>query len=340
MIPASQPPYMSPWSGFVSKPGRTSSRCIRMTSKRMLFAPVACGLPEGDVVHALPDLAEQLDRFRRDEQEGKIPDDLTPLTYGPNAWLLARRKPLVTTDAVHDVESTFVRRHKVRGMIGLPLEIGTRIVGLLYFDYVPEADGTVKDVSDPDYLARVTRLGNEVATVLDAARHAEEAEVLRGMSDLISDFGSLSVSAKPETARRLIEDALRRLLAVVDLGGAALYAADSGTGHLTLFASEGISNLSSRASTLHEVDRQEIISDPGGCSGAVVDAGLTPLVCLAPSGPNGRSALVLADRDPLALHRRLPAEHTLLQAAADLLGGMLETELLDALDDRTARWAR
>src|SRR5947209_9853426 len=73
------------------------------------YAPVSFGLPESDIVKALPDLADQLRRFRQDRAEGKTPDDLQPSHYGPAAWLLDRRMPLVTADATHEADSSFVR---------------------------------------------------------------------------------------------------------------------------------------------------------------------------------------------------------------------------------------
>src|SRR5919202_5287321 len=78
------------------------------------YAPVAIGLAETDVINALPDLADQLHRFRSDAAQGKTPEDLSPAHYGPSAWLLAMRRPLISADAGREVESSFVRRHKVR----------------------------------------------------------------------------------------------------------------------------------------------------------------------------------------------------------------------------------
>src|SRR5947209_7327856 len=75
------------------------------------FAPMVVGLPTGDVVGSLPDLTEQLRRFRADEAEGKVPDDLGPASYGPSAGLLAMRQPLVSTEPANELGSSFVRRH-------------------------------------------------------------------------------------------------------------------------------------------------------------------------------------------------------------------------------------
>src|SRR5437588_9795882 len=74
------------------------------------YAPVALGLPEDDLVRALQDMADQLHRFQADRVEGKIPDELLPAHYGPNAWLLTIRRPLVSADAAREVDNSFIRR--------------------------------------------------------------------------------------------------------------------------------------------------------------------------------------------------------------------------------------
>src|SRR5689334_17403791 len=66
------------------------------------YAPTAVGLPESDLVASLPDMVDQLARFRADEAQGKIADEVSPASYGPSAWLLATLRPLVTADPAHD----------------------------------------------------------------------------------------------------------------------------------------------------------------------------------------------------------------------------------------------
>ena len=78
------------------------------------YAPVALGLPDDDLVRALPDMADQLRRFHADRVEGKMPDELLPAHYGPHAWLLNMRRPLVSADPAHEVDSSFIRRHKIQ----------------------------------------------------------------------------------------------------------------------------------------------------------------------------------------------------------------------------------
>ena len=78
------------------------------------YGAIAIGLPEGDPVRALPDLNDQLRRFREDEAQGKIPDDFAPTTYGASSWLLAKRTPLVSPDPgqhrARDVQRLAVQR--------------------------------------------------------------------------------------------------------------------------------------------------------------------------------------------------------------------------------------
>jgi GAF domain-containing protein len=299
------------------------------------YAPIAAGLPEGDVVHALPDLADQLRRFRLDAEQGKIPDDLSPTSYGPHAWLLRMRRPLITTDAGRDVESSFVRRHKVRGLVGLPLMVGNRIVGLLYVDYVekPRARKPV-DIASTAFLERVQRAAAEVALSLDAARHAEESNILRAVSELVTSLASLSVSNEdPNAAVRQMEQALHRVLATSQLEAAALYVPDPGGMRLTLLAVQGVPTLMQEAPMLSTTDPDQVCRDETLVS-ALARHSLHPLASLGPHGQGEGVVLILADRDPLALHRRLPVEQTLLQTSADLLGAMLNSrELVDALGE-------
>src|SRR5947209_5216660 len=156
------------------------------------YAPIAIGIPDADMAHALPDLEDQLRRFRADEAQGKIPDDLSFSSYGPSAWLMAMRRPLISTDAAHEVGSSFVRRNRVKIMIGLPLTVGSRIVGLLYLDYV-ERPGRKKstNVESAAYLERIQEAASDMAITIDSARHAEEANILRTVGDLVGAFSSL-----------------------------------------------------------------------------------------------------------------------------------------------------
>lgn len=288
------------------------------------------GLPEGDLTYALADLAEHLRRFRTDEKEGKVPDDVTPAMYGPTAWLLLKRHPLISTDPRSEVGSSFVRRHDVAALVGLSLIVGSRVVGLLYLDYI-EADGKARvDVTSKSYLQRVRAAAEEVAFAIDADRQAHEDAILQELQSLIGAIRSpLSGSEDPETVPRQFESILLRLLRVEQLDCAAFYVPEPGGTRLRLLASVGCPLVSGPASHLSATELEEAHLDPA-LTGALEQQGLHPLVSLTPTDNQG-GVLVLADRDPAALAGRLPAERSLLQAATDLLGGMLHTERL--LDD-------
>lgn len=299
------------------------------------YAPVASGLVDGDVVHALPDLEDQLRRFRSDESQDKLSGELSPSTYGPSAWLLATRRPLISADAARDVDSSFVRRHKIRAIVGLPLLVGSRLIGLLYLNYLEKPRNRKQvDVSSPHYLARVESAATDAALSIDAARHIEESDILRAVSDLIGELSSLPSGVEsPGAAVRQMEQALHRVLCVSEIDAAALYVPEFGDTELTLLAAQGLPALTQRVPTIQAGSLAEICRDPGLVA-ALAEHDLHPLAALPSRGHGHDGVLILADRDPLALQRRLPAEATLLQTAANLLGSMLTTEhLLDELGE-------
>lgn len=299
------------------------------------FAPVASGLSESDVIDSLPDLSDQVQRFRRDQAAGKIPDDLAPIHYGASAWMLAMRRPLTTNDATHDIATTFVRRYKIRAMVGLPLIIAGRVLGLLYIDYLERPHGqSLPDVTSADFLQRMERLAEEVAVSIDAGRHTEEVEILRALGEMVSDFSVMPAHLEsPGAIARQIEEALYRVLAVTQLGAAAMYATEPGVNTLHFVAACGVSELAQNVAAI-TVEHIDGITQDRALLATLSRHDLHPVAAIGPRGGNQSGVLVLADRDPLALQRRLPVEAMLLQTAADLLGAMLGTEhLIDALGE-------
>ncbi|HCF99285.1 MAG TPA: hypothetical protein DEV93_01930 [Chloroflexi bacterium] len=296
------------------------------------YAPVSIGLPEADIIKALPDLTDQLKRFRSDQAEGKTPDELEPGQYGPAAWLLHTRLPLVTADAMRDAQSSFVRRHKIHAIVGLPLQVGQRLVGLLYLNYVerPRSKKQV-DVADESYLKRIREAGDHIASQIDAARHVAETETLRRMSALVADFAALPEDNGKSTAR--LDYALNRVLTAVGLDAAALYVEGQTSAESTLIASQGCAALQMRSASIKvdpslSLEQQEAVTKP------LSEDKLEPVSALALQGFSRPATLLFADRDPMALQRRLPAENTLLQTAADLLGSILTTgALIESLDE-------
>ncbi len=299
------------------------------------YAPVAIGLAENDVVRALPDLADQLRRFRADEEAGKTPDDLQPGQYGSSAWLVATRRPLITADATRDADSSFVRRNKIYAIIGLPLLAGGRITGLLYLNYVehPETDARV-DVADGSYLEKIEVAASDVAISVDAARRAEESAILQALSGLVGHFSALPLAVNDEGGVTLrLEAGLHRVLVAVGLDAAALYAGASGDADLTLVATYGCPTLGQAVRATPDLAPDALAADPAIAEALGADD-LHPLIALAPRGHGHQGILLLADNDPLALQRGVPTKYTLLQTAADLLGTILDkSSLVEQLDE-------
>ena len=301
------------------------------------YAPVAIGLADNDLVRALPDLADQLRRFRADQAEGKVPDDLQPSQYGSSAWLVATHRPLVTADAIRDADSSFVRRNKIYAIVGLPLLAGGRVIGLLYLNYVDhdDADGHGRiDVTEATHVARVEEAASEAALAIDAARRAEESAILQALSGLVGHFSALPLTVNDEGGVTLrLEAALHRVLLAAGLDAAALYDGDSGDATLTLVATYGCPTLAQAVRAIPDLDAEAIVADTA-IANALADDDLHPLIALTPRGQGHQGVLLLADGDPLALQRGIPTRYTLLQTAADLLGTALDKgHLVEQLDE-------
>jgi GAF domain-containing protein len=299
------------------------------------YAPVATGISERDIVQALPDLADQLRRFRADEAEGKTPEDLSPAHYGPHAWLLAMRQPLVSADAAHDVDSSFVRRHKIRAIVGVPLVLGSRIVGLLYLNYVERPDrDELPDVTTAAYLRQMEAIGTEVASAIDVARRSEESATIQAMSEMVAQFSALPSELPSEGAEALrLETALQRVLAAVQLDAAALYVSEPGSSRLTLAAAYGCPALAAGVPSL-PVTSLDTLEHDASVLEALAQNQLHPVLPLWPQPHGHRAVLLLADQDPLALRRRVPAAYTLVQTAAELLSAIVNHgDLIEALGE-------
>ena len=125
------------------------------------YAPVALGLDEAGLVHSISDMSDQWRRFKADKQQGKTPDKLQPFQYGPSAFLIATGQPIITADASTEIDSSFIRRNKVRSLISLPLIANDHIIGLLFLNYC-ESDPDV-DVSDKAHLKKIQVAAAEAA---------------------------------------------------------------------------------------------------------------------------------------------------------------------------------
>lgn len=292
------------------------------------YAPVSAGLPVGDPARALPDLNEQLRHFRSDEAEGKIPDDLSPANYGSSAWLITRRTPLVSEDAIHDADSSFVRRHHIRAIIGMPLLVGDRLVALLYFDYVDDGQASV-DVSSPDLLDRIREQANRVALAVDEARSSLESETIGTLAQLSSQMAVGPDETAQETrAERL----LRMLLQAAGLEAGAFYARLGS--RYRLVAQHGAPGLTGNATDLpaSEVDSP----DRNPRLSAALNGTNLQLLSILPTS-DGSGLLLLADGDGLALLRQIPEQSILLRAGADLVGAAHTSDALHEAAGETSR---
>lgn len=306
------------------------------------FAPLAIGLGESDLARALPDITDQLRRFRLDEAQGKIPEELLPSHYGPHAWLLAMRRSLITVDAYHEADSTFVRRNKIQSIVALPLLVADRVVGLLYLNYArAEKRREVLDVMDSGYLERVQEAAASVAVQIDVARRTDEAATLHIIGTLVRDLcatpepadgndTSLTPASRIGTS---VQGALQEIVTVAGFDSAALYAAALGSPLFGLVAAYGMPSLSGDADAITDGTADEMMSDEALVRTLGRD-GLYPAAVVVPQTGTSKVALVVADRDAYAIHRHPPTIHTVLQTAAELIQNLVNnTHLLEALDE-------
>jgi len=205
-----------------------------------LYAPMAFGISDEGLLSALPDMADQLRRYRTDAAQGKAPEDLLPSQYGPNIWLIVNRQPLLSEDAAHDINSSFIRRNKIRGVIGLPLMDGNELVALLYLNYVGAEDKPAfpDDLRLADLQAEAARAG----MAIDQARKAEDMAALRATASLVGQLSAIVPHAEPgsPTFRDQLESTLATVITATGTDAAAVYAHDSQARRYDLVAAQGL----------------------------------------------------------------------------------------------------
>src|SRR5499427_8292491 len=134
------------------------------------FAPFAHGQPEESLLDSLADMQSQLGRYLADVAQRKAPDDLGVQQYGSTVWLTVRRQTLVARDAPSEIDSTFVRRHRVRSTVGLPLLAGDELLGLVYLNYCGAAGRPAASRAPDD--ERVVQLERQAAQAAHQVRAA------------------------------------------------------------------------------------------------------------------------------------------------------------------------
>jgi GAF domain-containing protein/predicted dehydrogenase len=303
------------------------------------YAPVSNGINDEGLLSSLPDMADQLRRYRADAEQGKVPEDLQPAQYGPNVWLIVKRRPLVARDAARDINSSFIRRNKIAAVVGLPLLAGDDLVALLYLNYVQRDDDPAAS-RFPDE-QRLWELGEEAARAaiaIEQARKDEDLASFHAAADIVAQLSAIVPASEGEGSpafREQLERALARVLSATATDAGAVYALDDQGRRLDLVADQGLS--SSFPPALTPPAGKEIW-DVGDDPELLAELKTLDLHVLAvlPLRSRDRShgVLIIAGCDRLALTRKPQSVQLLLQAAADLIGGAIENHgLVEAMED-------
>ena len=313
-------------------------------STHTYYAPFATGQPQESLLDSLTDMREQLTRYLSDEKQGKVPDELAVHQYGSTVWLTVTRQRLVARNAPAEIDSTFIRRYQIQSTLGLPLQSGDRLLGLIYLNYRNR-----EKAPDDSRLRELERRAATAAALIQGALENAERSALDGLSRLTTlltaPVGDARTNAKE--LRRLLSIALADLLMASNLDGAAIYQFGHQRSHLELVTAH------LRVAAPTRVDRgdpmvawESALSKTVG--DATAEADLHPVATYAlgqPDEPHGY--LLLMSRDPLATVRRAPSTDEMLRAGAQLIGGALASQrliadlensnrLLSALGDMTA----
>ena len=297
--------------------------------RRRYYAPFAVGMPEESLLGSLKDMREQLARYLDDLAAGKVPADLRPQHYGTTVWLTVMRQPLVARDATSEVDSTFVRRHQVRAIIGLPLLAGDRVLGISFLNYRAAA-GKRRQPKVPDDagIAELARRAAAHAMAIDNALGAAERAALEGLGRMTAVLAAPRGGAAE--LRRLLSIGLADVLPAAELEGAAVYQPVPHRARLELITAHAPLALPLMVDIDEDApDRAAAFTAALGQHtepGRLHPAGTLPLA----AGPAGEGYLVGLSRDPMAAARRAPATEVLLQAAAELIGGALSDQRLVA----------
>ncbi len=322
------------------------------------YAPVAIGLPEEGLLDSLSDMRDQLARYRSDAAQGKAPgpDELHLTHYGPNVWLTVTRRPLIARDAESEIDSSFIRRHRIQSVVGLPLLSGSTLVGLLYLDFCKPPD-TEKAESrpNPEQLGELGRRAEQAVLAIEHAREAEERAAFVAIGRLAAQLAASSTARADEGNgfRHQLTRALAHLLGVTGFAAAAVYQLGSQPGRLELVSQQGLSHPppeldvpagppSSPGSGAPAGPGTLTASDPAAGDEAIEQGLAAPGLHLVATFPlrvadHLHGYLLVLSPDRLALRRKAPVTGFLLQTAADLLAGALASQRLVATLEDTNR---
>lgn len=307
---------------------------------RTYYAPVAVGIPDEDLAGSLEDMADQLARYLDDVARGKAPAELHVKNYGPNVWLTVTRQRLVTKDAEREIDSSFIRRHHIQSVVGLPLTSDGDLAGLLYLDF----EGGVGDERRghrfvPERLSVIEREAAQVAVVVNRAREAEERSAFSAVG-VLADQLAVSESSSGGFTRRL-EAALSQLSAATGFDAMAVYRHEGDEGRLGLLsASRGVdvpptllipADLLAADSNGASANAETLLTD------AFAASGLFPVARFPLSTGAGRLGYLLAlSRDRLGIRRKAPGVAQALRLAA---GQIALVARVARMDEEIARYA-
>ncbi|MFZ0217267.1 MAG: GAF domain-containing protein [Candidatus Dormiibacterota bacterium] len=301
-------------------------------ASRRYYAPFVVGQPEDGLVESLADQSEQLLRYDEDLKHGKVPEEIHVRQYGSTVWLTVTRRTLVAANAPAEIDSTFVRRFRILSMVGIPLVVHRRSIGLVYLNYCAQDDHAKSPdprVPEGPALAELERFAAEVAhEVADELANAERAALdgVRRLTELLTTPQSGGGDAS--ALRRRLSIALSELLMATGQEGAIVYQRASQHGWLELVTANAPIAAPVRIATPEDTGQWQpaTLSAVGA---AAAGSGLEPtLAKLLGTADAPTGYLVILARDPLAAYRAAPAVDVLLQAAADLLAGALENDRL------------
>lgn len=317
-------------------------------STQTYYAPLALGLPEEDLPGSLTDMQDQLARYMADADQGKVPEELQPKHYGPNVWLTITRRVLLALDAPNEIDGSFIRRHHVQSVVGLPLIAGDTLVGLLYLDFCTKP-GAAKRVASRINTAKVAefeRLAGQAALAIERARESEERAAFAAASALAAQLvvSTAEHAADGDEPRRQLNRALTQLLGATRFDAAVAYQLGVQPGRLDLVSQQGLPAAPATVDLFAEGRQDQAATTPWDPAAneaimrAVEAAGLYPVATL----PLGRSErqhgwLLILSRDRLGLSRKAPAVNLLLQTTADLITGTLLSQQLIVTLEETNR---
>lgn len=301
------------------------------------YAPIAKGVPEAGAIASLTDMRDQLARYRSDAAQGKAPSDLQLKHYGPNVWLTATGRPFYTTDAPNDIDSSFIRRHQIQSVLGLPLLHDDTLVGLLYLDFVgPKHPGAKTPPGlTPDQIASLERRAVEAARVIDRALAGEERAATTAIGRVAAHLSAMPERGihDSERFRQRLDGALDLFRETVGFEAVAVYELGARRGQLDLISAQGLPNPPAM------LDVPTDVALGMGSSGDLVDSELVQhgllatgfhLVATFPLRMQERlqGYLMILSEDQLAYHRRAGSTRLHWQIIADVIAGGLVTARL------------